>query len=249
MFEKHLMIHQVEASFFKPDLSDYYLTYDDGLYVQYYYYPLFKKYQTSMFFFICTHYIREKGLRKTFDGHHYKVDKYTSYIIDAHFKNDFSQFMTIDEVQFLAEQEDVVIGSHSHFHDIVLTDHPLKKKLSKWKANYLPGPDTEENSPVMNRRSRLAFKGYEYRDRKLFRRSETAWLDYVKYDTEQTLAWFDTHLSMVPQTYCFPFNEYNDTLIKTLRSFGFKTFYNGKTGDNVEIINRTSIEKLVDALD
>ena len=53
MIEKTLMIHEIEKDFFDLDLSGYRLTFDDGLYAQYYYYPVFEHYNTKMIYFIC----------------------------------------------------------------------------------------------------------------------------------------------------------------------------------------------------
>ncbi len=240
------MVHEIAEKYLDLDLNEYLITLDDGLYNQYYYYPFLKQFNGQMIFFICTHFIRNRGLRKTYNQEVLPVQKHATYIIEAFTKNRFDQFMTIDEVCFLADQEDVIIGSHSHYHDIILTHHPLKKKLTQWKLDRLPGPDTLANAAPLNRRSKLAFQGYLYDDNKLYRRSEQERVDYIKADTEKTLTFFNTHLNMQPTRYCFPFNEYNDTLVQILKSYGFTEFYNGKTGDNVEIMNRTDIDKLVD---
>jgi hypothetical protein len=241
-----LMIHEIEEKHLNLDLEEYLITLDDGLYNQYYYYPFLKQMSRQMIFFICTHFIRTGGMRKTYSGEALHVQKHATYIVDAFAKNRFDQFMTIDEVCFLADQEDVIIGSHSHYHDIILTRHPLKKKLTRWKLDHLPGPDTVAGKAPLNRRSKLAFQGYIYEGSKLRPRSEQEWIDYIKCDTENTLTFFDTHLNMQPTRYCFPFNEYNDMLVQILKSYGFTAFYNGKTGDNLEIMNRIDIDKLVD---
>ena len=98
-------------------------------------------------------------------------------------------------------------------------------------------------NPKTSIRSSLAFQGFELRDGKLVPRKETEWMDYIKYDTELSLKWFQENLGFTPDIYGLPFNEYSDRMIEVLESFGFKEFY-GKSNKNKKIHARLDIDKL-----
>ncbi|UCF95238.1 MAG: hypothetical protein JSW39_14160, partial [Desulfobacterales bacterium] len=155
-------------------------------------------------------------------------------------------FMTLEEIQILAGYPNVLVGAHSHFHDVVLTrKHPRKiKPVSQWKLERI------RNRAILSRedlsiRSRLAFQGFDLRDGALVQRSEAAWEDYIKYDTELCLKWFELNLGFTPQMYCFPFNEYSDKFIALLKSFGFKQFYGARPRKTREIYGRIDIDALL----
>lgn len=238
------MIHNIRKEFLNLNLSRYQLTFDDGLYSQYYYLPLFEPYQNIRIYFIATSFIQPGKARKTFDGNYLPYVRSENYMYKAFLKGDFDQFMRLEELEIIAEQKNVIIGSHSHFHDIILTEHPLKKPLSQWKLERLACPLPIGNATPMNRRSKLAYPGYSYSGEKLLKRSKTEWLDYIKFDTESCLAWFEKNLGFQPDKYCFPFNEYSPVLVEILKSYGFRQFYNGKSGDNQQIYRRVDIDYL-----
>ncbi|MFO8082967.1 MAG: polysaccharide deacetylase family protein [Desulfobacterales bacterium] len=240
-----LIIHNVRKEFFHLDLAEYQLTFDDGLYSQYYYLPLFKKNRVPIIFFITTGLIQEGKDRAVFDGQHLPYVKSREYMYEAFIKNNFGQFMRVEELKQLANEEDVVIGAHSHFHDIILTRHPLKKPLSRWKLEHLPCLCKNDTGLPMNRRSKLAYQGYSCPGIIPMKRSIIQWLDYVKYDTESCLLWFEKHLGFQPSSYSFPFNEYTPELVEILQTYGFKHFYNGASGDNKQIFSRIDIDKLI----
>ena len=165
-------------------------------------------------------------------------------------KGSFDHFMNLEELQRLVTLEKVQVGSHSHFHDVILTrKHSKKKKpLSPWKLEYF------QNHPAiaemgLSVRSRLAFQGYALRKGKVIRRTEKEWEDYIKYDTEQCLKWFDSHLNLKPEMYCLPFNEYSDKMLSILRSFGFKKFYGARAVEGKNICRRTDIDSLTKHID
>jgi hypothetical protein len=240
-----LMIHNIREEFFNLDLSKYQLTFDDGLYSQYYYFSLFKPNQSPRIYFIVTGLIQPGRARKTFDGQCIPHLKSQKYMYEAFVKKNFSQFMRLEELEILADHKEVIIGAHSHFHDIIFTEHRLKKPLSKWKIDRLPCFEQNNNLFPINRRSKLAYQGYLYSQKKLIKRPKTEWLDYIKYDTESCLKWFEKYLGFQPSHYCFPFNEYTDALINILKSYGFIHFYNGSSGDNKQIFSRIDIDNLV----
>jgi hypothetical protein len=240
-----LMIHNIRKEVFNLDLSEYQLTFDDGLYSQYYYFPLFKPNQSSRIYFIVTGLIQSGKARKAFSGQWIPYLKSRKYMYEAFMEKNFDQFMRLEELEILANHKEVIIGAHSHFHDIIFTEHRLKKPLSKWKLERLPIIEQNNNEVYINRRSKLAYQGYLYSGNKLVKRSKTEWVDYVKYDTESCLKWFEKYLGFQPSKYCFPFNEYTDVLIKVLKSYGFTQFYNGSSGDNKQIFSRIDIDNLV----
>ncbi len=240
-----LMIHNIRKEFLNHDLAQYQLTFDDGLYSQYYYSPLFESNQSPRIYFIATGLIQPGKARKIFDGQYLPHIKSEMYMFEAFVKKKNDQFMTLEELEIIADQKEVIIGAHSHFHDIILTEHPLKKKLSQWKLERLPCPLQSKDGTPLNRRSKLAYQGYSYSGGNLVKRPKTEWLDYIKYDTESCLGWFEKHLGFQPSQYCFPFNEYTPVLMEILKSYGFKHFYNGRSGDDEQIFSRMDIDKLV----
>jgi peptidoglycan/xylan/chitin deacetylase (PgdA/CDA1 family) len=58
-----LMIHDLSEAHFRLPLDRYSLTFDDGLYSQYYYYPLLKAHPRPRTFFITPSLIREAPAR------------------------------------------------------------------------------------------------------------------------------------------------------------------------------------------
>ncbi len=236
------MIHDFRKDYFELNLAAYTLTFDDGLYSQYYYYPLLDSVDSPKIFFIITSFIKPGKARERFNGEFIKSVKSRKYMNDAFINNDFSDFMTLEEIQKLATHKGVKIGTHSHFHDVIIHDTPPKKPTSQWKIErcaYHP----EKMDPNSSIRSKLAYQGFELRKGRLVERTETEWMDYIKYDTELTLKWFEENLGFVPEIYGLPFNEYSDRMIEVLESFGFKEFY-GKSSKNNKIHARLDIDKL-----
>jgi hypothetical protein len=240
-----LMIHDVKKEYFDLPLDRYRLTFDDGLYSQYYYYPLLRRFPEPLMFFITTALIREAPARPQFAGRFLEPLGTGVYSYRAHIEKDLENFMTLEEVRFLAEQPNVRLGAHSHFHDVVLTDvHPRKPKpLSPWKsARFRDVPEPLRRGLSIG--SRLAFQGFEFREGRLDPRSESDWLAYIRRDTELCQGWFQKQLGRVPKAYCFPFNEYSPPLIDILRSCGFEEFYASRSPKDPRIIGRTDIDSL-----
>lgn len=241
-----LMIHNIKKAFLHLDFAEYQLTFDDGLYSQYYYYPLLKNNFAPRIFFIATGFIQQGKARKTFDGQYLPYLKSRRYMYEAFVKNNFDQFMRSEELKQLADRKNVIIGAHSHFHDIILTAHPLKKPLSSWKLEYMPCYFKTSDGTPMNRRSKLAYRGFSCEGKILTKRSTSQWLAYVKHDTESCLLWFEKNLGFKPTAYCFPFNEYTPALVEVLKEYGFTHFYNGRSGDDKQIFNRIDIDTLAE---
>ena len=241
-----LMIHDIRKDYFDLKLDPYALTFDDGLFSQYYYYPLFSRYRSELIYFIPTVFIKPRKARPWFDGNHLRYLKSKRYMDEALIQGNFDHFMALEELQALADGNRVKIGAHSHGHDVIVTrtQPRKKKKLSPWKrARFQNHPAISEKKYHI--RSKLAFQGYHLKDGKLSRRSGSEWEDYIKYDTEQCLRWFDSHLNLKPETYCLPFNEYSDKMLSILKSFGFKKFYGARPVEGIDIYRRIDIDSLV----
>jgi len=241
-----LAIHALRKEYFDLELTRYGLTFDDGLYSQYYYHPAFENHPTKRFYFIVTSLIRPGPARPVYEGTHLPYVKSRSYMHQAFVENNRQNFMTIEEIQHLSRRPGVRIGAHSHFHDVILTrTHPHRRKpVSSWKLSRISDRPLPPPFNEFSIRSRLAFQGYEYRAGRGIRRSASDWRDYVKRDTELCLQWFDTHLGFTPHRYCFPFNEHNRELITVLRTFGFREFYSGRPGNCPEVKARLDIDAL-----
>jgi hypothetical protein len=170
----------------------------------------------------------------------------SAYSFRAYIEGDLQDFMTLAEVRFLAEQPNVRLGAHSHFHDLILTDvHPRRPRpASPWKvARFHRIPEPLRRG--LSIRSRLAFQGFEFKSGRLVARSKNDWLDYIRRDTDLCLEWFARHLGQHPTAYCFPFNEYSPDLTAVLRSFGFQEFYASGSPKDASIIGRMDIQALV----
>jgi len=237
------MIHNFRRRHFGLDLANFRLACDDGLFSQYYYYPILEKLDTEITFFITTSFIKPGPSRKRFDGKYLSYVKSPEYMYDAVAHSRFDPFMTIEEVKWLASRGTVRFGAHSHYHDVILTTKPPKKPNSLWKIRRL-SLQPEEIDQTHGIRSKLAYRGLERKSGKFVDRSEKEWLDYVKHDTECCLNWFQKHLSLQPTDYCFPFNEHNDRLISILNSFGFTTFFNGPRQKDKRVLLRTDVDQL-----
>jgi len=244
---KIITVHDVRKEYFDLNLDAYRLTFDDGLYSQFYYFQLFKDHPEKLTYFITTSFIKPGTIRPVFDGRYLPVIKSKKYMYRTFAENRFDHFMNVAELQEISRHPNVEIGAHSHFHDVILTrTHPHKRKpLSPWKRERIQALK-EISIAEYSIRSKLAFKGLEVCDGKLIPRSETAWEDFIKYDTELCLRWFEQNLNMQPRIYGFPFNEYSDKFILILKSFGFQQFFAARPKNKKEITGRTDIDSLLD---
>ena len=241
------MIHDIHRKYFELNLSQYRLTFDDGLFSQYYYYPLLKNHPATLTFFITTSFIKPGKARGMYAGEYLSYIKSKKYMYRSFIEGKFDHFMTIEELQEISDRTNVRIGVHSHFHDVIISrTHPGRRKaLSRWKLERFQNlSDLDEKD--LSIRSKLAFQGFDYRNGLLTQRSEAEWEDYIKYDTELCLEWMEKHTGMIPDLYCFPFNEYNEKLISILKTFGFKQFFAARSEGSDEVVGRTDIDRLID---
>lgn len=242
---KYLMIHDISRRYFDLKLDQYRLTFDDGLFSQYYYFPEFNRLRTPLIYFVATAFIKPGAVRRMFYGDYLACKKSRQYMYETFIRDEFGHFMRIEEVQRLARYENVCIGAHSHFHDVVATrTRPGKiKPVSRWKKErFKDYPEGFEKEFAI--RSKLAFQGYRLKNNCLSRRTETQWEDYIKYDTQQCLNWFEVNLGKVPDAYCFPFNEYTEKMISILKSCGFKKFFGARGKGRPDIIERIDVDSL-----
>jgi hypothetical protein len=244
---KHLMIHDIRKDYFDLDLNQYKLTFDDALFSQYYYFPLYQDHSQPLTYFITTSFVKPGKARGLFDGSYIPYLKSKKYGYRTFIQGRYEHFMNVEEVQYIAKQPNVRIGLHSHFHDVILTrTHARKRKaLSQWKLERFKdfSKFADQDFSV---RSRLAFQGFDLDDGMLSRRSAAAWEDYIKTDTELCIQWVEQHLGLNPVAYCFPFNEHNEKLISILKTFGFKEFYAARSGTSTDIRPRMDIDSLID---
>jgi hypothetical protein len=246
---KILTIHDVRKEYFDLNLNDYQLTFDDGLFSQFYHFSLFKDHPKKLTYLITTSFIKPGKIRKTVAGWNLPYIKSKKYMYRTFAEGRFDHFMNLEELQEICGQKNVQIGAHSHFHDVILTrTHPHKRKpLSPWKLERIRA--TKEMSiEEFSIRSKLAFKGHTIDDGKLIPRSETAWEDYIKYDTELCLKWFEQNLNIQPKIYAFPFNEYSTKFVTILKTFGFKQFFAARPKNKKEITGRIDIDSLISNL-
>ena len=244
---KILTIHDVRKEYFDLNLKSYRLTFDDGLYSQFYYFPLFKNHPEPLTYFITTSFIKPGKIRRLDAGEDLPYLKSKKYMYKTFAEGRFDHFMNVEELQEICRHENVQIGAHSHFHDVILTrTHSHKRKpLSPWKMErmkHIKGVSFDEFSV----RSKLAFKGYETDGGKLIPRTETAWEDFIKYDTELCLKWFEKNLNIQPSLYGFPFNEYSSKFVEILQAFGFKEFFAARPKNKAVITGRIDIDSLID---
>ena len=222
---KILTIHDVRKEYFNLNLNEYQLTFDDGLYSQFYYFSFFKNHPERLTYFITTSLIKPGTARSVFNGRYLPYLKSKKYMYRTFADGRFDHFMNLEELQEICGQKNVQIGAHSHFHDVILTrTHPHKRKpLSPWKLERI-------------------------RASKLIPRSETAWEDYIKYDTELCLKWFEQNLNIQPKIYAFPFNEYSTKFVTILKTFGFKQFFAARPKNKKVITGRIDIDSLISNL-
>lgn len=104
-----LMIHEVDERLFDLPLSDYILTFDDGLYSQYQYIERLSEINTVKIFYISSN-ILCSGAQST-----EIVSSEEAHRKAFQFGNT-ENFMTLDQVKHLMTFPQVYVGGHSHSH-------------------------------------------------------------------------------------------------------------------------------------
>lgn len=122
-----LMIHTIQDDIFKHQLSNYVLTFDDGLYNHFYYYSKIKNISTEKIFFISTNNIcngRQSNNFISSEECHKKA-----------FLGNKEDFISLEQLKYLSEEKNVFIGGHSHFHKNLKVLHKLSDKISHIKRD------------------------------------------------------------------------------------------------------------------
>lgn len=107
-----LMIHEIRERFFDLPLHDYALTFDDGLYSQYYYFDRIKDIDTEKMFFISTDIVasEDEDQSITFPVCSAAHDKY----FNTYSREDYMKWSQISKI---ANTDNCYIGGHSHTHN------------------------------------------------------------------------------------------------------------------------------------
>ena len=105
-----LMIHEFKEDFLNLPLEDYVLTFDDGLYTQYLFLDKLLKIDTEKYFFISSGIVCPEDQIQD-----------SSFItcVDAHknsYKGIYNNYMKWSQIKNINEQDNCVVGCHSHFH-------------------------------------------------------------------------------------------------------------------------------------
>jgi len=109
------MIHEIREEMFDLPLEDYILTFDDGLYSQYYYYPRFRDINTEKIYFISSNIVCSGPQSTEFPTCRVAHTKARQGV--------FEDYMTLAQIKELAKDPLVTIGGHGHNHvDLSETD-------------------------------------------------------------------------------------------------------------------------------
>lgn len=117
-----LMIHEVREWMLELPLQDYILTFDDGLYSQYYYNEYFKKLTTQRIYYISSGIVSSGQQSKEF-----------LTCVQAHVKarqGVFEDYMTLEQIKELMKDPNVIIGAHSHSHSRLDNFKSLAEKVA-----------------------------------------------------------------------------------------------------------------------
>jgi peptidoglycan/xylan/chitin deacetylase (PgdA/CDA1 family) len=102
------MIHEIRESIFDLPLENYILTFDDGLYSQYYYYPRFQDIPTEKIYFISSNILCTGSQSSSFPACEEAHEKA--------FNGNCEDYMTLEQVKKLSKEPLVSIGGHGHNH-------------------------------------------------------------------------------------------------------------------------------------
>lgn len=123
-----LEIHEILCDdIFNEPLETYVLTFDDGLYSQYYNYPKFKSIPTEKIYFISSSIVCNGPQSTDFIRSRPAHDKA--------FSGNFEDFMTIEQIKELMQDPLVSIGAHGHFHKDLTTIEKLADQVAHIKKD------------------------------------------------------------------------------------------------------------------
>lgn len=114
---KTLTIHDIKPEFFKMNFHNYELTFDDGLYSQYFYWSIFNHIPVKKTLFIATNLIDVSGVgrRKKWKGKMKNFPTCFEALADFRATGNRENYMRIEELREIASHG-VTIGAHGHNH-------------------------------------------------------------------------------------------------------------------------------------
>lgn len=121
------MIHEVRDWMFNLPLENYVLTFDDGLYSQYYYWDKFKEIPTEKIFFISSGIVCNGQQSTEFPACNIAHQKA--------FTGNYEDYMSLDQIKELAADPLTYIGGHSHSHTRLTEFNSLVDKVSYIKQD------------------------------------------------------------------------------------------------------------------
>lgn len=242
--KNYILFHQLDKKLLEYDWRNYNLSFDDGNFYQYYYYPFFKNHKHDKIIFPIPKYITFNKRRKLFDNT-FLIPEEPNVIMSSWVKGEKHFSINLDELKFLIDNG-YRIGCHSYNHDIVAVINAHQKRKEKtskiYRNNWRYKKLAKWNIPIhlSSIRSKLAIPGIDL-DTGKSRDTDTL-IKYIREDTEKCLEWFDKHLNIKPVDYAFPFNDAISLLKNELELFGFSNFYGNERFELTNIIYRDNID-------
>lgn len=108
-----LMIHEIREWMFSLPLHNYILTFDDGLFSQYYFLDQFKKIETDKIFFISTNIVCPEPIKQSLDFP--RCDEAHDIFFSS---GNLEHYMKWSQIKEIAATPGCFIGGHSHNHNI-----------------------------------------------------------------------------------------------------------------------------------
>jgi hypothetical protein len=128
MQKQVLMVHEICDNFFDvKNLEEYILTFDDGLYNHFLHFNELKKIKTEKIFFISTSIICEGKQSDEF------LDCKTCH--EKAFSGNKENYMNLEQIKMIKNQENFFIGGHSHFHKNLNEFLTLNEKVKHIKTD------------------------------------------------------------------------------------------------------------------
>jgi hypothetical protein len=196
---------------------------DDGLYSHYYYSNFLKN---PIFGITCCYIdLNNSELRPRYETTSIHLDflECKEYTDNYYLNNCQKYFMNIEELKYLHCNKIGIIAAHSYFHDKIIIGFTTKYN-DHW-SEYLGISNNLTKRIFFKLGSKLANIGYISIDGNIRKRSEKEYIDFIRYDTELLLEFFDKYLNYKPEHYIFPFNQSSDILIEILKEYGFRYFH------------------------
>ena len=135
------MVHEMREEFFDFPLEDYILTFDDGLYSQYYFFKDIKKINTDKIFFISTEIVADEDVQQSMDF------PTCSEAHDEFFNTgEADHYMKWSQIEIIHNTSNCIIGGHSHSHQRISSEPKLlisdtKRMKQSFKDNLKCEPD------------------------------------------------------------------------------------------------------------